>query len=94
MSGSKWYSGTAWDDTLICFQNTSCHYIAFSFGRAKDAAKYFLLNGKNRGVITIITPFIPDELTEVGDITIFPSDGEVSISSLELKPIPCSQVVD
>ena len=72
---SQWYSGTTWDDTSICFQNPLCHFIDFAFGRAKDAAKDFLLNGENSGVNMIITPFIPGELKEVGDITIFTCNG-------------------
>ena len=76
------------------FENTLSHLISFNVGWAKHAAKDVLLKRKTGIVLTIVAVFIPYKLVEVGDITVFASDGEMSISTLKLQQFPCSQVVD
>ena len=45
-------------------------------------------------MLSIVTPFVPRELTEVGYITIFTGDIEMGISPFKLKQFMCSQIVD
>ena len=82
-----------WYITYIGFEDPLRHFIAFTFIWTKDADEYIVLRCESSCVIPIVTPSIPCELTEVGNVTIFTSDGEVCVSLLKLEQVLGKKVV-
>ena len=82
-----------WYITYIGFEDPLRHFIAFTFIWTKDADEYIVLNWESRCVLPIVTPSIPCELTEVGNVTILTSDVEVCVSPLNLEQVIGKKVV-
>ena len=78
----------------IGLKNPLCEFISFPSSRAKDATEYFLIMRKRGLVISKITPIIPLELTEVGNVALFTKGFCVRVTSTDFEVITGSKIVN